>query len=268
MLKSVRIRYIILVSLFSLFTWWGTQAFMRYLSQPLTTDISYSLNDNENGIQFPHITFCPDSIVKVNQVLNHCYNGTSYNFITALFDCLKNSKNFNVVTFLSNLKTERETLLATASLWTGENYANLKHSNEYFWSPLFHDHFGPCYSFDLSKAEEFEFVQFQDKGGLNLEFILADDIPWSQLSTILHSKNDFPDAWIMNSFSRLLTSNQTFQAHGLNTRKKVSNRESTRTIPCTEYEQRTCRNVEDNELILSKLGFKLPILYHGHHLDH
>ena len=121
MLKSVRIRYIILVSLFSLFTWWGTQAFMRYLSQPLTTDISYSLGDNENGIQFPHITFCPDSIVKVNPILNHCYNGTSYNFITALFDCLKNNKDFNVDPFFSQLKVKRETLLANALLWTGEN---------------------------------------------------------------------------------------------------------------------------------------------------
>ena len=206
MLKSVRIRYIILVSLFSLFTWWGTQAFMRYLSQPLTTDISYSLGDNENGIQFPHITFCPDSIVKVNPILNHCYNGTSYNFITALFDCLKNNKDFNVDTFLSYLKIERETLRATASLWTGENYANLKHSNEYFWSPLFHDEFGPCYSFDLSKAEEFEFVQFQEKGRLTLEFILADDIPWSKLIIILHSKNDFPDAYLLNGKKIILVS--------------------------------------------------------------
>ena len=52
------------------------------------------------------------------------------------------------------------------------------------------------------------------------------------------------------------------------TQKKISNRESTRIIPCTEYEQRTCRNIEDNELILSKLDCRLPILYHGHHLDH
>ena len=130
---------------------------------------------------------------------------------------------------------------------------------------MFHDQFGPCYSFDLSKAEEFEFVLFQEKGRPILQFILADDIPWSQLNIILHSRNDFPDAWIMNSYTRLLISNQT---QILNTRKKVSNRESTRTIPCREYEQRTCRNIEDNEFILSKLDCRMPILYHGHHLDH
>ena len=182
-----------------------------------------------------------------------------------LSDCLKNNKDFNVDTFLSYLEIERETLLATTLLWTGENYANLKHSDEYFWSPLFHDEFGPCFSFDLSKAEEFEFVQFQEKGRLTLEFHLADDIPWSKLIIILHSKNDFPDAQIITG---VVISNQTFHAHRLTTRKKVSNRESTRTILCTEYDQRTCRNIEDNKLILSKLDCRLPILYQGHHLDH
>ena len=50
--------------------------------------------------------------------------------------------------------------------------------------------------------------------------------------------------------------------------KKVIKRESTRTAPCSKYENETCQNIEDNKLVLNKLHCRMPILYHGHHLDH
>ena len=56
--KPIKIRYIIVVCFLLFFAWWAHKAFVRYWSQPLTTDISYRFGDNENGIEFPFITFC------------------------------------------------------------------------------------------------------------------------------------------------------------------------------------------------------------------
>ena len=49
--------------------------------------------------------------------------------------------------------------------------------------------------------------------------------------------------------------------------KTKSIRESTRKIPCTQYEQETCENIEENILVLDKFNCKIPILYHGQHLN-
>ena len=64
-----------------------------------------------------------------------------------------------------------------------------------------------------------------------------------------------------------LKSNGTRQSLVLNLRKTIIERESTRKIPCTKYEQNTCRNIEDNKLVLEKSNCSIPILYSGKHLD-
>ena len=82
MFIPIRIRYIIVLCLLILFFSWSNEAFIRYWSQPLTTDISYRFGDNENGIEFPFITFCPYLVVSEDPVLNQCYNGSSWSFNT------------------------------------------------------------------------------------------------------------------------------------------------------------------------------------------
>ena len=49
--------------LLSISTWWGSRSVIRYWNQPLTTNMVYSFGDNENGIQFPLLTFCDDEFV-------------------------------------------------------------------------------------------------------------------------------------------------------------------------------------------------------------
>ena len=67
------------------------------------------------------------------------------------------------------------------------------------------------------------------------------------------------------NFFAYISSNEK-HAHKLETRKKISKRESTRKIPCTQYEQQTCENIENNMLVLDKFNCQIPILYHGQHL--
>ena len=57
-------------------------------------------------------------------------------------------------------------------------------------------------------------------------------------------------------------------AHKIEVRKKTSKRVSTRKIPCTKYEYNTCKSIEENILVLKNFNCQIPILYHGHHLDH
>ena len=71
--------------------------------------------------------------------------------------------------------------------------------------------------------------------------------------------------YILNIFYAYISSNAK-EAHKLQSRKKISIRESTRKIPCAQYEQQTCENIEDNILVLDKFNCKIPILYQGQHL--
>ena len=269
MSKFIKIRYIIVICFLILFAWWAYQAIVRYWSQPLTTDISYKFGDQENGIEFPIITFCPYLIVTENPVLNECYNGSSWSFITALYDCLKNNKNFDIDSFMTNLQIDQGSLRATALFWTGVDYISLNNLEKYLWSALFHPFFGPCYSFDLSNAKEFEFIQYQGNNRPLIEFILTESLPWKNINVILHSNDDFPDAWIMHGYLQLPSiSNKMFKAFRIKMRKKVSKRESTENVPCTQYDQETCKNIEDNKRILNTFNCRMPILYQGHYLDH
>ena len=268
MFKYVPIRYIFVVSLMIFFAWCASQDFLRYWSQPLITDISYSFGDNKNGIQFPHIAFCPYFLVRDNSVLNECYNGSSWSFITALFECLKYDENFNIESFMTTLKKDRETLRAKALFWTGQGYIDLNNLNEYHWSPLFHPKYGPCYSFDLSKEKEFKFIEYQGNQVPGIEFIIPRNVTWHDIVVILHSKNDFSDAWMMNGYFKTSISNEKFKSNMIRIRKKISKRESTRIFPCSKYEEETRRNIEDNKKVLSKFKCRMSILYQGHHLDH
>ena len=67
------IRFLFVLILISLFTWWGGRAVFRYLSQPLATDIETSFGDNEIGIRFPLITFCPNfDFLAKNEIVKNC----------------------------------------------------------------------------------------------------------------------------------------------------------------------------------------------------
>ena len=34
-------------------------------------------------------------------------------------------------------------------------------------------------------------------------------------------------------------------------------------VPCAQYEQQTCQNIENNILVLDKFNCQIPILYNG-----
>ena len=142
---------------------------------------------------------------------------------------------------------------------------------EYFdqlWSELFHYQFGLCHSFDLSKSKKYEFVTYNKGSRPGIEFTLAQNITHLKFVIILHSKNDFPDALIINGGRTISIPKKSHKSHVIEIQKKISKRVSTQTSPCVMYEYNTCQNIEANKLVLDQFNCQIPFLYFGHHLDH
>ena len=267
MLKMFRVRYIILLPLLILFIWWGSKSVLRYWSQPLATDISHSFGDNKNGIEFPLATFCHYNFHANNEIMKDCQN-VGWNFIPTFALCLKTDPNFNIDNFMERgLKTEITTIVEKVRIFTGVEYIDLGHLSDDFWSTVFHFTFGQCFTFDMSKTEEFRFIPYNESERPGIEFMLAENNPWKQLRILLHSKKDLPDAKLLNGENLLSFSNETKEVHKIGIRKRITKRESTRKVPCEQYEYKTCQDIEDNKLVLNRFNCCIPILYNGQHLD-
>ena len=268
-LKIFRIRILIRFCMLSLFTWWGILDIQKYLSQPLTTDIAESFGDNENGVQFPLLTFCPSEFFIKDQITKLCNADLpklTY-FMDTTLSCLDDDENFDIGNFIESLVIQRTFIFDLVRLWTGSKYINLQNMSSQIWSTVFHQTYGLCCTFDLSGVNQFKYVPYQEDSRPSIELIF-DSSPWEKIQLILHSKHDLPDAAELNGLNYLLISNQTKEAHYINIlKKKRSTRQSTRTAPCTEYEHKTCRNIEDNMIVLDQFKCLIPILYHGQHLD-
>ena len=100
MYKSKKfIRFLFVLILISLFTWWGGRAVFRYLSQPLATDIETSFGDNKIGIRFPLITFCPNiGLLGKNEIMKDCTDETYIYLIPTVVTCFQKYHNFKTGT--------------------------------------------------------------------------------------------------------------------------------------------------------------------------
>ena len=192
--RICRVKYAIIFCLIMLFIWWGSNAVLRYWSQPLVTDISYKYGETEQGIQFPLISLCnnPQNIFKNNPTINKCRNG-SWNFMTTLVSCMKRNKTFH----MPNFHPEIRNIVETVQLWTGSEYVNLHHFYDTVWTKVFH-HKGPCYTFDISKVDKFKYVLLTSGERPGIEFIMAKNNPWKDVGLMLHTRFDLPDAFELN----------------------------------------------------------------------
>ena len=237
---------------------------MKYWSQPLTTDTMNVFGDNGKGIQFPLITICDYGFAK-NPLMKDCCTD-KYNFISSLVSCMKEDKNFLIESFMDSLQLDIRKIVATVSVWTGSEYISLQNLDGHAWSRIFDYVWGFCHTFDLSIINKFEYVPYK-RMRPGLEFVMAENNPWQRIAIMFHTKNDLPDAFVLNGARMFTFSNTTNQRHKFDVKKKVYKRDSTRKVPCVQYEYNTCQNIEDNQLILEKFHCRIPILYSGQHLD-
>ena len=197
-IKLLKIKILVWIALLSLFSWWGIKSVIRYWNQPLTTNIVYRFGDNENGIQFPLITFCEADFIRKNKILQDCTEKDSLYFIELLTDCLKNNKTFKMSSFMKSLKNERRDIIKVTEFWDGYKITELDHLSHQIWSKVFNPGNGLCFMFDVSSIDKLKYIPYNGLGTPDFGFLFADNVPWKKIRIYLHTKYDLPDAYQLN----------------------------------------------------------------------
>ena len=262
--QMIRIKNLIIFCLILLLIWWAGTAILKYWSQPLTTDTMNVFGDNDKGIQFPLIAICDYGFPR-NPLMKDCFTDY-YDFVSSFVSCMKEDKNFLMESYMDSLQLDVKEIVAMVSVWTGLEFISLQNLDGHAWSRIFDYVWGFCHTFDLSIINKFEYVPYK-RMRPGLEFVMAENNPWQRIAIMFHTKNDLPDAFILNGFQSVTFSNTTKQAHKFNLKKKTNRRETTRKVPCSQYEYNTCQNIEDNQLVFDDFHCRIPILYSGQHLD-
>ena len=266
--RACRVKNLIILCLITLFFWWGSNAVVRYWSQPLSTDISYKYAESKLEVQFPQITMCQPSFSE-NPIFKGTNNG-SFNFIGTFASYIKRNTSIDL---MQDLHPEIENIIEMVHYWTGSNYVSLWPLVGKVWTREFlinaGSYSGPCYTFDLSKIKKFKYDNLKTGigGRPGIEFVMAQNNPWQTVALMLHTRLDLPDAYALNEYIVLSFSDKLEQVHVFELQKKINKREPTRNVPCQKYEYRTCQSIEKNEAIFEKFGCSIPILYTGEHLD-
>ena len=195
-----RVRNLIRFCLISLFLWWGTNAVVKYWSQPLSTDVRYRQEGAKPGNQFPLITICNSRDFFRNPIIKDCVDGLSWNFIATVVCCMKRNDTSKEANFIKNLPLEVGNIVEMVRFWTGSKYVNVQHLDEAIWTRVFHAILGPCYTFDLSKVEKFKYVPVNTESRPGIEFVIVENNIWPNASLMLHTRVDLPDAKQLNGF--------------------------------------------------------------------
>ena len=94
--------------------------------------------------------------------MKKCYDG-SWHFIKAFVSCMKSDQDFRIDAFMETVQIEIGDIVEKVRIWTGSEYIDLQLSYEHVWSRVFGpSQFGPCFTFDLSKTDEFEYVSLEE----------------------------------------------------------------------------------------------------------
>ena len=119
---------------------------------------------------------------------------------------------------MDSLQSQKDSIFELVQIWNGTDYINLQNVADQFWSTVFNP-YGTCHTFDLTQVKELEFVRIGT--GTGIEFVFTDDNPYENLKIILHSKNDLPDADLLNGLV-YSTVSKTKLAHRITFDEKIS----------------------------------------------
>ena len=160
---------IVTLTMAIIFFWWGGLAFIKYLKQPTVTDIENTFGDGPLGISFPAVTFCES--IKEKQP-KKCANNSSF-FFETVQNCLKNDKDFDLDVNLAENGHNRSKYIKNAYIWYGRSAnQNTKEYENEIWLDIYHKRYGACYTLDLTRAKDLEFlaIDVEIKPVLMIEF--------------------------------------------------------------------------------------------------
>ena len=229
MKKACQVKNWSVFCLVLLFLWWGSNASIRYWNQPLSTDISYIYGEAKPGNQFPLITQCNNKDFYQNPIFEECGDG-SWKFISTVLSCMKSNKTFKGADLIQSLHLEIGNIVEMVRFWTGSKYVNVQHLDEGIWTRVFLDTFGPCYTFDLSKAEKLNNISLEagetPTPTPGIEFVMAENNPWQRPEIMFHARFDLPDAYLLLGYLSLSFSDKTKEVHRVKSCKKKSTRKN------------------------------------------
>ena len=58
------------------------------------------------------------------------------------------------------------------------------------WTKVFHNMYGPCYTFDLSKVDKFKHILLKAGHKPGIEFVMAENNIWRTAVLMLHTMFD------------------------------------------------------------------------------
>ena len=95
---------------------------------------------------------------------------------------------FGIDTFMESVRIEIRDVVEKVRIWTGSEYIDLQLWYEHVWSMAFSDLLGPCFTFDLSKVDGFEYISLKERLRPGIEFILTENNP-IKVATVIGQVN-------------------------------------------------------------------------------
>lgn len=98
----------------------------------------------------------------------------------------------------------RKNYIDDLRLQLGTKVISLEDSIPDLWVPVYHRRFGLCYMLDMSRSEDYSFVDVEDEKP-KIRMNMTNDNPWEWGIILLHTKNDSADSRqvIINNYSGL-----------------------------------------------------------------
>jgi hypothetical protein len=234
-----------------LLIYWSLAAIDKFKKQPIATYITYTLGDDNEQLMPPHVTVCRQNFVSQDKILSKC-SKNSTSFSQALLNCL-NDTDFDPTEYLQyliNKKVKDEIITFVSTIWTAPFGISLE------VQAIFSMTYGLCASFD---PKQFNHWHFRYTTSVSLTLNQS-----SQYLVMLHTDHDYLDSCSIHyCFKDVFNTSKTW----LGIKKKLIYRESTQILPCGEFSQRTCLDIQRNEEVAKRFNCKLPLLYSGKHLD-
>ena len=140
------------------------QAYFKYLDEPTSTKISRTFGDNGKGIKFPVITICATKSV---DSLRKACNSSSYNFYEVILKCLRSeSANFSLNEFAIQMKIDLDSFFENS--YTAQSKLDFIRDlqiydyKEKVFYLAYHSLYGPCYTVNLHRVKEFEYLELNE----------------------------------------------------------------------------------------------------------
>ena len=245
------------------FAYWAIEAFQKYSSEPLSTQVFYDLGDTEGGMTFPVLTFCNWQPVQSNPILKQCADEQTTDFAQAVFECLKKDSNSTLSSLIDPLHFKRTDYIGDFYLQYGD-YDKIELSDE-MWVPSFHRKFGLCYSLDISEVKEFQHVEITESEGLPmLKVYYTKSNDWSYGIVLVHDKYDLADAFEIHP--KIWPEPKKYQTYLISIKKRIKKSISTKSHPCSKFPRRTCQGKVFYRKIIENFQCRLNFALDGLHL--